>query len=259
MLELPFPFFTDDYAAQSAPGRWDELHLYTGSRCNRACKFCCVCGDVDGSYAPWREETLATALQLVAPGGSLKFYGGEPTLDAANQAWALRHLRERGFRGAFTVFSNGIKADALLAILDADAEAVAVLNYAIATGRGEKPIPPSAVRTLTEWAAAHPRRVFLSHDFIVPVGRQKDTDDSAPTKCFRCYPTLTSTGRLHACPFAVEEAHPRYDLGGVETAREKFAAFHNWIAREIEPVAAAQNRNACAVCVARAKPLPMAR
>jgi len=259
---MNLPYFHNQLSIIPMPDRWDELHLYTGSRCNRACTFCCVSGEPGGSYAPWTEDTLATALTLVAPQGSLKFYGGEPTLDAPNQIWALSWLREHGFEGTFTIFSNGIQARALLSILDADENTLGVLNYSIATGRGEKPLPPSALKQLTHWAAVHPERLYLSHDFVVPVGRQEGgmsySEGDAPTKCFRCWPTLTSLGELHACPFAVEEKRPHYALGGQLEAPERFARFLAWIETELEPEAQRQGKNACAVCVGRGQPLRMA-
>lgn len=258
----PFPYFHNQLPIVSMPGRWDELHLYTGSRCNRTCSFCCVNGEPGGSYAPWTEATLETALSLVAPGGSLKFYGGEPTLDADNQIWALRWLREKGFAGTFTIFSNGIQAKALLSILEADEGALAVLNYSIATGSMETPIPPGARKTLEAWAKSHPGRVFLSHDFVVPVGRQEGGAGDSAGKCFRCWPTLTSFEDLHACPFAVEEKRAHYELGKSAEAIERFEGFLHWIETELEPEAERQKKNACAVCVAwktdSRLPLPMA-
>ncbi len=198
------------------------------------------------------------ALALVAHRGSLKFYGGEPTLDVENQKWALSYLRQSGFEGTFTIFSNGIRAKALLDILETDARTLAVLNYSIATGRGEKPLPHVSQYVLEDWANAHPNRLFVSHDFVVPVGRQAEGDayseGTLPTHCFRCWPTLTSSGMIHACPFAVEEKRPHYDLGKVAEAPGRFTAFLHWIESELEPEAARRGKNSCAVCTGLISP-----
>lgn len=257
MPNSPWPPFPNQLPIVPTPGRWDELHLYAGSRCNRACAFCCVRGEPSGSHTPWTEAVLARALRLVAPAGSLKFYGGEPTLDADNQVWAIRHLRASGFVGPVTVFSNGVRARALASILDADPGTLAVLNHAIATGDGAPPLPVASRKLLAQWASRHPDRVFVSHDFVIPVGRHAGAADDGVGGCFRCWPTLTSEGELRACPFAVEEALPHHGLGGEDAAPARYAAFLRWVGDTLEPEAARQGRCACAVCVERGRPLPM--
>lgn len=250
---------------EPAPGRLTELHLYSGSRCNRACVFCCVNGRPEGGYAPFTEETLCAAVEIVAPRGSLKFYGGEPTLDTDNILWAVGRLRELGFAGAITTFSNGIRARSLLAILDADplARSFAVLNYAIATGDGEKRLSAAALRLLQSYEACQPGRLFLSHDFIIPVGRQAGSgayarSGAAPTGCFHCHPTLTSEGKFHACPFAVEYALPHFHLGEQtekpENVQQRFSHFLDWMTETLEPEAARRGMNACHLCLSPDRP-----
>ncbi|GAB4455546.1 MAG: hypothetical protein OHK0029_11900 [Armatimonadaceae bacterium] len=260
MPETPFPLFHNQLPLVPEAGKWNELHLYTGSQCNRACSFCCVYGEPGGGYAPWSEPALDQALRLVAKRGSLKFYGGEPTLDTPNLLWAMEYLRRSGFAGVFTIFSNGIRARSLVQILEGDTDTLAVLNYSIATGRGEEPLPDAARIRLQEWAARNPERLFVSHDFVIPVGRQEGgqafaENGSEPTKCFRCFPVLTSSGLLHACPFAVEEDRPHYHLGNTETdaatAQERFQQFLQWMTEVLEPRAEASGINACTLCVSR--------
>lgn len=264
MTEIPFPYFHNQLPIAPEAGRWNELHLYNGSRCNRACTFCCVYGEPQGWYLPWNEATLQQARRLTATQGSLKFYGGEPTLDADNLLWAMRYLREIGFDGVFTIFSNGIRARALVRLLEADARTLAVLNYSIATGRGEDPLPSAALTRLQSWADNHPERLYVSHDFVIPVGRQEggsaySEGETPPTQCFRCFPVLTSAGKLHACPFAVEEDRPHYHLGDTTTPPEialtRLTTFWDWIAHTLEPQATAQGINACSLCVRHTAPI----
>lgn len=262
---LPFPTFADACLKREAtPGRLTELHLYHGSRCNRACVFCCVEGRPDGGYAPFTEAVLKAAAAIVSPCGSLKIYGGEPTLFPENLVWSVRRLRELGFAGALTLFSNGIRARALLTILESDplANARAVLNYSIATGRGERPLPPASLRLLRDYAERYPDRLYLSHDFVIPVGRHSGAeayaDNAAPPRqCFRCYPVLTSEGAFHACPFAVESAAPHFALGNTQTPSElvqtRFSRFLTWIETALEPEAARRAENACQTCLGALK------
>src|SRR5215213_9028524 len=101
------PFENSILGVEPEPGKMDELHLYHGSRCNRECNFCCVNGAPDGDHERFSEDVLSAAVDMVAKQGSLKIYGGEPTLDAKNLRFAVAHLRELGFEGAITIFSNG--------------------------------------------------------------------------------------------------------------------------------------------------------
>jgi hypothetical protein len=255
VAEPPFPAFDNALLhIEPEPGKLNELHLYHGSRCNRACAFCCVNGSPDGYHTPFTEPVLRAAVDIVARRGSVKIYGGEPTLDAENLRWTAARLRELGFEGAITLFSNGLRPRVLIDLLESDPQVRVVLNYAIATGSGEKPLPASTLARLRAYHCAHPGRLFVSHDFVVPVGRrkaegektesrvesresrvdperpipnaqrltpnaQRPTSDAPTTYqgCYHCYPTLTGAGRFQACPFAVEYNHAHFALGDIET------------------------------------------
>lgn len=252
--QIFLPFENSVLAIQPQPGRLDELHLYHGSRCNRACAFCCVSGAPEGHHVPFTEEVLRAAVRLVARQGSLKIYGGEPTLDPHNLRWTITCLRTLGFAGAITIFSNGLRPHVLTALLEADLDLRIVLNYAITTGTGEPPLPAKALAYLRAYHAAHPGRLFLSHAFVVPVGRQRERPEAPgePNLCYRCYPTLTSAGQFHACPFAVEYDRPHFALGDIHTPSEvvqaRFHRFLDWIEGRLNPEARRQGRSACAVC-----------
>lgn len=85
---------------------------------------------------------------------TIKFYGGEPTIDAVNLIWVLNYLREKGFRGWFTVFSNGVLASRVIEILEADAQTDVVLNYSILHGEDAEPIPPKSLQKLKKIRSA---------------------------------------------------------------------------------------------------------
>src|SRR6266446_498241 len=76
--------------------------------------------------------------------GNIKFYGGEPTLHSDSLLQAMRFLRERGFQGLFTIYSNGIKARTLIRLLESEPQSEAVLNYSIYLGRDADPLPAPA-------------------------------------------------------------------------------------------------------------------
>ena len=118
-----------------------ELHLYEGNFCNRACSWCTIHGSPDGWYQPYSPAVLDQALATLAADGNLKFYGGEPTLHTPEIVEAIRYCRERGFAGLVTVFSNGVQAEKLIAILESDPRTEAVLNYSIFHGRDAEPLP----------------------------------------------------------------------------------------------------------------------
>lgn len=251
--DLPFPVFENNVlGVVPEAGKLDELHLYHGSRCNRACAFCCVSGAPEGSHHPFSGEVLQAAVRLVARQGSLKIYGGEPTLDARNLRWGVTYLREMGFTGAITVFSNGLRPRVLTGLLDADSGIRVVLNYAILTGTGEKPPSAATLTCLKAYHCEHPGRLFVSHDFVVPLGRQLANRSLPPQKCYRCFPTLTSAGTFYACPFAVEYALPHYTLGSMgepaATIQKRFSHFLCWIDETLEPQATAQYLSSCEVC-----------
>ena len=260
---MPFPPYQDDPRVDAPPGRLAELHLYMGARCNRACRYCCVFGRPEGEAAPYTESVLEYAARLVDPGGSLKFYGGEPTLATENLIWAMRFLRGRRFTGVFTIFSNGVRAADLVRALESDPNCRAALNYSIAMGQGEEPLPPGSLRRLINYAESHPGRLFLAHEGIHPVGRgpaflEEQGREDPDARCYRCYPTLTAWGELHACPFAVEFRAPRYDLGRVgedpEQGASAFLRFKQWIDVELEPSALRQGVHPCVECTRGLEP-----
>ena len=93
---------------------------------------------------------------------------------------------------------------------------------------------------------------------LVPVGRGSEaawTDRGGfEGRCPRCCPVLTSRGRLHACPFAVELALPQYHLGGLDSepaaAPVRHRRFLDWIDTVVEPAAIREGRHPCQVCTA---------
>lgn len=257
--ELLFPPFQSRERYDPGWTRFRELHLYNGSRCNRTCAFCVVSGNPRGWYEPFGTPVLELALRLVAPDGNIKIYGGEPTLDVANMLESVAFLRAGGFTGWFTYFTNGVLADRVIALLEADERSEAVLNYSILYGRGAELLPRPARRRLEAYARHRPGVLFASHADLVPVGPGASfvADESRPDfrgACPRCPPVLTSRGLLHACPFAVELDHAQYRLGtGQEAAASGFARwlrFRDWIGETVEPRAAQAARHPCAVCTA---------
>jgi MoaA/NifB/PqqE/SkfB family radical SAM enzyme len=211
------------------------------------------------------------ALRSVAADGNIKFYGGEPTLHAAAIIDAMRTLRAGGFRGLFTIFSNGVKADKLIEILDSDAHSETVLNYSIYHGRDADPLPAHAAARLEEWARAHPDRVFQGYKVLFHAGagtehafdRDREADFHGLGRgCVRCFPVLTSRGRFHACPFAVEIDAPHHDLGGVGTSPQTVMAnyrnFRRWIDEVLDPAARERNISSCEMCHKHLRDLPVA-
>jgi len=262
-LEAIFP--AHESRESFAPGRrqFRELHLYHGNRCNRACDFCTVEGEPAGWHQPFAPETLDAVREWLAVDGNLKIYGGEPTLDLPNLRGSMAYLRRAGFRGWFTLFSNGVLAERVLALLRQDERSEVVLNGSILLGLDAEPLPLSSLAQLTAFAGAHPGRLFRSHTEMVPVGRQAGRNGHAPAfggDCPRCHPALTSRGLLHACPFAVEETGGRYDLGSIaltaEAAVDAYERFREWIQREVEPAARRAGRAPCVECVAQARRAP---
>ena len=238
-----------------------ELHVYEGNFCNRTCSWCTIDGSPEGTYARYTPAVLDRALATLAPDGNLKFYGGEPTLHAEDVKEAIHYVRARGFRGLVTVFSNGVKAERLLDILESDPRSEAVLNYSIYHGRDAEPLPAHAKTRLEAWAAAHPGRLFQGYKVLFHAGggaeRAFDRDREAAfhglgTGCVRCFPVLTTKGRFHACPFAAEIDAPHYDLGGMATAPEvvfrNYRTFRRWIDEVLDPAAEARGVSSCGMC-----------
>jgi len=238
-----------------------ELHLYEGNFCNRTCSWCTINGSPDGWYRNYSRVTLEQALATVAADGNIKFYGGEPTLHAAAIIDAMAYLRTRGFRGLFTIFSNGVKAERLIDMLESDARSEAVLNYSIYHGRDAEPLPAHAQQRLEAWAATHPNRLFQGYKLLFHAGagveavyeRDREADfHGLGTGCVRCFPVLTSQGRFHACPFAVELDAPHYNLGRVGTdpgtVFRNYRAFRRWVDDVLDPTARARGITSCEMC-----------
>jgi MoaA/NifB/PqqE/SkfB family radical SAM enzyme len=247
-----------------------ELHLYPGNQCNRDCDFCTVFGSPKGWYTDYTTEHLDAALRTVMLHdlGSVKFFGGEPTLNADNVVWAIAYLREQGFRGAIVIYSNGIQAEVLLRILTSDPlnQTTASLNYSIATGDGAPQMPKKSLQLLEDYERKHPGAIAIGHPDIVDSGRGVDPfsgEDTRPKeshKCPHCYPVLRSDGTFHACPFAVENPAPHFQLGDVDSEPEaiadNFRAFFEWLDTVHEPYAIEQDVPACSVCWKHLDQLP---
>ncbi|MGF1568818.1 MAG: radical SAM protein [Nodosilinea sp.] len=247
-----------------------ELHLYPGNRCNRDCDFCTVFGTPNGDYADYTADHLEAALATVMSGplGAIKFYGGEPTLNHDNVIWAIGYLRDQGFAGAIVIYSNGIQAERLLEILAADPQGrtTASLNYSIATGDGAPQMPPSSLRKLVAYEMQNPGAIAIGHAAIVDSGRGVDpfTGEAARPQnahqCPHCYPVLKTDGTFHACPFAVENPAPHFQLGTIHdkaaTVADNFQTFLTWLDTVHEPYAIAQDLPACTVCWKHLEALP---
>lgn len=295
-----FPLFSDHQSYDRALPRLTDVHLYHGSKCNRRCAFCIVDGRPDGWYEPMTEATLDAAFDLVGPvnaDATVKFYGGEPTLDLDNLLWAMRYLRGKGFRGWFTIFTNGVQADRVIAALEADERTDVVLNYSILHGIDAEPLPAWARDALESWAESHPHRIYSSHTTVYPFGpgavfadqvgqahlneRAHDgfekkiesgvADRAAAERaaarnyriCPRCRPVVTTDGRHHACPFAVESKLPHFDLGTIadpaEVVLARYQEFLTWIDQVLEPEAERRQLHPCRVCTESLAPLPVYR
>ncbi len=244
-----------------ADGELRELHLYEGNFCNRACSWCTINGSPEGWYERYTAEVLDEAVRTLAVDGNLKFYGGEPTLHTGEIIRAIRYVRERGFEGLVTVFSNGIQAEKLIAILEADAKSEAVLNYSIYHGRDANPMPAYARERLEDWARANPNRIFQGYKVLFHAGagadqefdRERESEyHGMGNRCVRCFPVLTTKGRFHACPFAAEIDSPHFDLGAVGsesgTVFENYRTFLRWVDEELDPAAAARGVSSCEMC-----------
>lgn len=294
-----FPLFSDHVTYERTMTQFSDVHLYTGSKCNRSCDFCIVYGRPDGWYKPMTTESLDLILEVVPSTANIKFYGGEPTIDDENVIWAMGYLREKGFAGWFTIFSNGVLADRVIEILDSDAKSEVVLNYSILHGVDAEPIPPPSLKKLSSYAAINPDRIFSSHAGVFPYGRGveftqqvgqehiverthtsynkaieigKMTPETAKQieeekgfrVCPRCRPALRTDGVFHACPFAVESNARHYQLGklGETSGKEVLDNFHQfleWIDTTLEPEAERLKLHPCQVCTHRIETLPSFR
>jgi hypothetical protein len=251
-------------------GKLIELHLYPGNLCNRDCSFCTVLGNPRGWYEKYTQEHLETALKTVCTheGATIKFYGGEPTLDFESVVWAIHYLRENDFLGSFVIYSNGIQASRLIQIMESDPlnRTTASLNYSITTGNGASRMPKRALQMLEDYEAKHPGTIAIGHPAILDMGggiKSFKGDKSRPkasSQCPHCYPVLTTKGQFHACPFAVEIEAPHFRLGTLDSMPEQvsqnFKLFLDWLDKVHEPFAIAHNLPACTVCQEHLQDLP---
>jgi hypothetical protein len=290
-----FPLFSDHTPYDRTMRQLSDVHVYHGSKCNRSCSFCIVEGRPGGWYQPMTEAVLDAAHALAPPDGTIKFYGGEPTIDIDNLLWAMRYLRRRGFAGWLTVFSNGVLAERVIAALDADDRTDVVLNFSILHGIDAEPLPPAALAKLKAYAADHPHRIYSSHAGVFPFGpgaRFTDTvgeahinlrmADSVAKKvavglvtpdaavaaaergyrtCPKCRPAVATDGRHLACPFAVESSMPHFNLGTVadpaSVVLDRYQQFLDWISDVLEPAAERLHEHPCRVCTEGLAPLPV--
>ena len=248
-----------------------ELYLYDGNFCNRDCSWCTVFGSPKGWHEDYSDRVLDAAAAAVAPDGNIKFYGGEPTLHADGLIAAMRHLRARGFRGLYTIFSNGVRARALIRILESDERSEAVLNYSIYLGRDAEPLPARAKELLEDWARSNPLRLFTGYKVLYRVGaavdRELDRDREAAyhaqSSCLLCFPVLRSTGDYHACPFAVENAAGHYRLGDLSTppaeVHANYRRFRAWARGVLDPAARSRGLTSCEMCQRHVTDLPTYR
>lgn len=248
-----------------------ELHLYPGNQCNRDCSFCTVFGSPKGDYSEYTTDHLDAAQRVIMSHdrGVLKFYGGEPTLHPENVIWAIAYLRQQGYQGAIVIYSNGIQAERLLQILKSDplGNTTASLNYSIATGDGAPQMPRHALAQLEQYETEHPGSIAIGHADIVDSGRGvdpftgEDTRAKESARCPHCYPVLTTEGKFHACPFAIENQSPHFQLGDLHTdpatVSQNFQTFLTWLDTVHEPYAIAHDLPACTVCWNHLTELPI--
>jgi hypothetical protein len=247
-----------------------ELLLYDGSFCNRDCSWCTVFGSPQGWYREYGTAVLDEALRQIAPDGNIKFYGGEPTLHTDSLLEAMAYLREHGFTGLFTIYSNGVRARQLIRLLESDPRSEAVLNYSIYTGRDAEPLPDHAREALEEWSRSHPMRMFSGYKVLYHAGAGADADFAGDREsdfhghdraCLLCFPVLRSTGEIHACPFAVENASPHYRLGELGTPAgvvlERYRAFRRWAVEVLDPAARERGVSSCEMCQKHVGELPL--
>jgi Protein of unknown function, DUF547 len=265
----PITFHESVESFHEGDARLREIHLYDGNFCNRDCSWCTVFGSPRGWHVAYGDELLDEAVRHVAPDGNVKFYGGEPTLHAESLHRAMRRMRDRGFAGLFTIYSNGVRAGRLVELLESDPRSEAVLNYSIYSGRDAEPLPDHAREMLEAWSVAHPMRIFSGYKPLYRAGAAVDAVLDADREsafhghdggCLLCQPVLRSTGEFHACPFAVENPAPHFRLGALGSEPEDVVAnyrrFRRWAREVLDPAARARGLSSCALCARDVGSLP---
>jgi hypothetical protein len=264
----PITFHESVETFHAQDGVLRELYLYDGNFCNRACAWCTVFGSPQGWYTAHTTRVLEGALAAVAKDGNIKFYGGEPTLHSDSLLQAMRFLRERGFQGLFTIYSNGIKARTLIRLLESEPQSEAVLNYSIYLGRDADPLPAPAKALLEAWSRANPMRLFSGYKVLYHAGagaemvfdRDREPDYHGHPGCLLCFPVLKATGEFHACPFAIENPAPHFQLGDLHTPPnvlfDNYRKFRTWATTVLDPAAQARQITSCAMCQQHLAELP---
>ena len=186
-----------------------------------------------------------------------KFYVGH-TNESLDERLRKHNTGHKGFTGKYTLFSNGIKADALLEILDSDSNTDCALNYSIWTGRGTTPIPIPAKEKIQQYAESHPNRFFLAHQDIIGSGRAMDWDLDTldvPTfgdTCPLCHPVITTKGEVLACPFNVEKDSTYHKLGKTSSSPDEiiqnYKEFRNWVENVLHPASQTTGKRPCYFC-----------
>lgn len=264
----PIRFHENVETFHAKDGVLRELYLYDGNFCNRACTWCTVFGSPQGWYSAHTQQVLEAALAAIARDGNIKFYGGEPTLHSDSLLQAMQFLRRRGFQGLFTIYSNGIKAQTLIHLLESEPQSEAVLNYSIYLGRDAEPLPAHAKALLEAWGQAHPGRLFSGYKVLYHAGAGTTmgfAQDREPAyhglqDCVLCFPVLKSTGEFHACPLAIENPAPHFRLGDLTTPSsvvfERYRQFRTWATTVLDPAARQRQITSCAMCQQHLEELP---
>ncbi len=261
ILDYPNP---EIYNERDYPLR--ELYLYQGNQCNRHCAFCTVFGQMNGWLEPYNEDILDYALKLISSDGHIKFYGGEPSLNVKNQRESISYLREKGFNGRITLFTNGVEFTKLQEILNMDSQITLALNYSIFHGRETHGLSPSIKQKILDYQSQFPNRIYLGHADLIPAGRgseNKSTDNETPhfdLRCPRCFPVLTSRGEIRACPFNVEIQSVYHFLGDITDSPNDvimhYRLFRDWIESAISSFVNLTGRFPCDYCLEYAAQAP---
>ena len=127
-------------------------------------------------------------------------------------------------------------------------------------------MPRKSLERLEKYEQEHPGAIAIGHPDVVDSGRGVDPftgeeeRSQESSRCPHCYPVLTTEGKFHACPFAIENQSSHFQLGTVdddpETVTENFNAFFHWLDTVHQPYAEANQLAACTVCWKHLDELP---